>query len=101
MSDEEQGNEQSDRIKLAEQVELGMEVKAFLSGRVGQYLLDRADEDRKEALDALAEADPEDAKAIRALQNKVKVIDSVQIWLADAINEATAADQTLTEMNQR
>lgn len=81
-------------------VALGMDVENFLQGPIGRHLLARAEEQRKEALEALKDADPENAKAIRVWQHKIGVIDAVQQWLADAITEARNAEQQLYDQGE-
>lgn len=78
-------------------VALGMDIEHFLQGPVGLYIVGRAEQQRAEALDKLAEADPEDPKAIRSIQNQIAIIDSIQQWIADALTDAEQAEKQLHE----
>ena len=73
----------------------GIEVEAFISSPVGRYLVALADQDAAKALDKLAEADPDDAKTIRDLQNTIARSRSIADWLRTAINNGHAALQAL------
>lgn len=83
--------------ELYRQVEFGIEVQAFLGAPIGQYLLNCIEADRKQALEALADVDPEDAKAIRTLQNTITCVDAVGRWLGNAITAGEAAQKQLEQ----
>lgn len=57
----------------------------------------KAREQSQLAIDQLKTVDPEDAKAIRALQNKVTVAESILGWLGDVIHEGQVALEALKE----
>jgi len=82
---------------VVEDAVFGKEVEQFLETRVGAYLLRKAQDEASEALEALADVDPEDAKAIRTAQNKVKRADSIIGWLAEAIRTGIQATEQLRE----
>jgi hypothetical protein len=75
----------------------GKEVEQWLDTRIGAYLVRKAQDEASKALEALAEVDPEDAKAIRALQNKVQVSDSIIGWLGEAVRMGIQATDQLRE----
>lgn len=79
-------------LDVASDIELGMDAHAFMKSNIGRYLSARAESERADALEELAQADPDDAKAMRALQNRVKVVDSVMYWLAEAIQAGKNAE---------
>ena len=81
--------------RLAE-VQLGIEIEAFLHGAVGKYIAGRAEEERETALGLLATADPEDSKHIRELQNQHWRASTVMGWLAEAIQTAAHAEAEMT-----
>lgn len=81
--------------RLAE-VQLGIEVEAFVHSDVGKYLAGRAEEERETAMGLLATADPEDAKQIRELQNQCWRASTVMGWLVEAIEVAAHAEAELT-----
>lgn len=89
-------NEQTQEVREIQQsIDLSFQVEAFLHGPIGQFLIQRADEEIESAVEALKRIDPEDPKGIRAQQHIIQVAESVQYWLADAIqaghNAAEAA----------
>ena len=75
----------------------GRQVEDFLEGPIGSYLVKKAEEQSQEAMGKLKVVDPEDPKAVRALQNAVVVADSIMAWLGDAINEGQGALDALKE----
>lgn len=92
--------ETSDRIadELFREATFMFEVQDFLKTNIGRYLVARSDADIERAMQALATANPEDAKLIRDLQTKIRVASSWQDWLADAITEGKNAHQQLVQM---
>lgn len=80
---------------LLKQIDFGFEVQAFLTSDIGAYLVSRAETEIDEAVEALKRCDPEDSKAIRALQYKVAVAESVQYWLGEAITSGVNAQEEL------
>src|SRR5262245_47938803 len=83
-------------VKLAE-VKLGLEVEDFVRSPVGRYLLGRAAIEVKAATEVLKKADPEDAKAVRAAQNRIALMESFEKWLEDAIGNGNNAEAQLKE----
>ena len=89
-------NEQSPEIREIQQsIDLSFQVEAFLLSPIGKYLIARAEEEIEAATEVLKRIDPEDPKSIRVQQQIIQVAESVQYWLADAIqaghNAAEAA----------
>jgi len=82
---------------LERAIALGFEAEAFLQSDIGRYLIERADDEIDTALDELKRADPEDAKTIRRLQGDIKVAESIQYWLAEAIQDGVNSMQELNE----
>jgi hypothetical protein len=72
---------------------LGMDVDRFLSTSVGQHLLKRAQEEVHDGMTGLCNADPEDAKQVRHYQNQVWRGETIQHWLAEAIQEGLQAER--------
>lgn len=101
MSDDRISPDEVERAELFEQVRLGIDIERLFGSRVGAYLLDKIKSTREEALDALADVDPNNPKAIRDLQFKVKVVDAIDGWLSDAVIEARNAEHTLKSMDER
>lgn len=77
-------------------IAFGQDVEAFIKGQLGQYLIKRAEDDRASALEELAKADPEDEKAIRAIQFRIQVVDGIQQYFADAISKGQALEHQLS-----
>lgn len=80
---------------LLRQVGLGFDIEAFLSTPVGIYLTERAESDIKEAVAELCNADPENPKAIREIQNRIHRAESFQQWLAEGVQAGRQAEDQL------
>jgi hypothetical protein len=83
-------------------VEFSMEVKAFLAGKIGTYLTERAQHEVEAFTQALKEhdilANPVGAKN---LQMEIKCAENFLYWLAGAVNEGTEVmKQLLAEERQ-
>jgi hypothetical protein len=75
----------------------GRKVELFLESDVGQYLEQCAAAEMEEAAEKLKSVNPEDPKAIRDLQFKIRVAESVVNWLADAIRSGQQAREIIEE----
>jgi hypothetical protein len=75
----------------------GKLVEDFLSGPIGAHLVSKAQGEIDEAVEKLKHVDPEDAKSIRALQNRAHVAESIVGWLGDVIHEGLGALAALKE----
>lgn len=75
----------------------GRQVEDFLNSPIGAHLVTKAQAQSLDGIEKLKNADPEDAKVIRALQNQVHVADSIMGWLGDAIHEGQGAMDALKE----
>lgn len=87
----------SETQQLQGQVALGQHVEGFLTSATGNYLIARAEAEIQEALEALKTVDCTDAKAIQALQNQVYRAESIQYWLAEAIQAGDNANAELLD----
>ncbi len=83
--------------KLQGEVALGLEVEGFLTSTVGRYLITRAEVEVQQAVEKLKTVDPTDAKAIQELQNQVYRAESVQYWLAEALQSGDNANAELID----
>lgn len=90
----------TDSHLLKQQIDFGFQVEAFLRSEIGQHLIHRAEEQIAEAVDRLKAVDPEDAKAVRAIQNEIHVAERIQYWLADAINAGENAQQQFIDQHE-
>jgi len=70
---------------------LGRQVEEFLNGPIGSRLLAKARAQSEAAVEMLKVVSPEDPVAIRALQTKIQVADSIIGWLGDAVHEGEVA----------
>lgn len=85
----------SDDRELMETVKFGIEVEAFLEGKIGRYLVERARREVAEAQEALATVVPSDTQEIIRLQNQVFRAKSFESWLAEAVAEGWNAEAQL------
>lgn len=86
--------------QLNASVSLGVKVATLLDSDIGLYLQDKHARYRAELLETLAHTDPEDSKAIRLVQNRILVIDQIEQWLEEAIQEGRAANERLQQLEQ-
>ncbi len=84
---------------LHKTIDFGFQVEAFLQSDVGRYLTGKAEAEVIEATDALKSVDPTDPNAIRELQNKVYRGESIQYWLAEAIQSGLNAQQEFIDQS--
>jgi hypothetical protein len=82
--------------QLLHTVQFGLDIKAFMDGAVGQYLLGRAAQEKQAALELLAEADASDVNYMRELQLIVRRAASFGEWLEEARHAGQAAEAELS-----
>ena len=80
---------------ILQQIDLGFQVEAFLQSDLGRYLVQRAEAQVEEAVEQLKRCSPEDSAQIRATQHTIQVAESIQYWLAEAIQSGLNAQQQL------
>lgn len=100
MNDQEQHDSQQEVRELYAKVDFGIEVENFLGSKVGTYLIRYAEQERDEAVRLLKEADPFDANAIRKLQDTIKRAESIQYWMAYAIQDGLNAEKMLKDQDE-
>lgn len=83
------------RSELLAEAVLGKDAEEFLASDLGRLMVARAAEEETEALEGLRNVDPEDAKAIRELQNKAWRAQSFGAWLHEIIVTGNEALETL------
>lgn len=81
-------------------VDVGHAVELFKASTVGRYLLQRAAEERIDALADLVDVAPNDVEAIRALQSTIKRADNIEYWLEEAIAHAINARDQLAAIDK-
>lgn len=74
-------------------IALGIDAETFRQSPIGRYLDKRAQEMVFEGLNGLRTVDPENAKDVRAFQNKVVLGESFMQWIGDAIDEGRNTEQ--------
>ena len=77
--------------------ELGLEVEAFLGTKVGEYLIGCCKQDRDLALEQLAVVDPEDQRAIRAIQQQVQICQMIPAYLHEIVIRSQQAEEALRQ----
>jgi hypothetical protein len=82
---------------LEKSIAFGFQVEDFLASDIGKYLIKRADEEIECAVEELKHADPDAPSVIRSLQSKIAVAESIQYWLAEAIQDGQNSMQELNE----
>lgn len=84
---------------LLKAIDFGFQVEAFLKSDVGAYLVKRAEEQVESAVQDLKDVDPIQVEKVRAIQNRVKVAESIQYWLAEAIMAGNNAQDELIDQS--
>ena len=69
----------------------GKEVEFFLNTPLGKYLVKRSEDEADLAMDMLKRTSPWRKNRIYYLQNRIKVAESFQQWLADAVMDGQQA----------
>lgn len=82
---------------LYRDVEFGIAVEAFLGSPIGKYLVKRAEEEVEDAVEKIKVVDCTATQEIRALQNKIYRAESIQYWLAEAIQAGQNASDELID----
>lgn len=86
--------------ELYAKLDFGIEVENFLKSRIGQYLIGYAEDERDAAVKKLKEVDAFDANAIRKLQDDIKRAESIQYWMAYAIQDGVNAEKLLKDQDE-
>ena len=82
---------------LLAQAVLGHEAREFLASDIGRYLLGRAEQDERAALERLATVPWWRRRRIIELQNHVYRARSVRNWLAELVIDGQQAESVLEE----
>lgn len=85
--------------ELHKTIDFGFQAEAFLQSDVGKYLIAKAEAEVIEATEALKTVDPTVSDAIRELQNRVYRGESIQYWLAEAIQSGLNAQQEFIDQS--
>ena len=79
-------------VKLVDKLVIGVAINA---GKGPLFSLEERVAIVEEAVEQLKRADPDNAAQIRAIQHTIHVAESIQYWLADAIQAGLNAQQEL------
>jgi hypothetical protein len=83
--------------ELIAEAEMGREASAFLEGNLGQFLIGCAAQEVMAAQEALEKVDPEDMKAVRALQNKAWLGRKFREWLEELVSKGKNAEDAFKQ----
>jgi len=84
----------SDEVLMAEAV-LGRDAQDFVKTEIGRYLVGRANQEKRDALEQLGRVSPWRRNRIRDLQARVWRAESFLIWLAELITSGKQAEHVL------
>lgn len=87
----------SEKDVLLAHAMVGEKCREFLQTDVGRLIEGRARGEAEEAMEALKDADPEDSKLIRKLQNDIYRAESIIDWLNQTIE---AGEQAFAILDQ-
>lgn len=73
----------------------GRQVELFMESEIGDYLRQCAQAEIDTAVREMGSVDAEDPKAVRQIQMRLKVAESVMGWLGDAIRQGQQAHSML------
>lgn len=81
------------------EAKLGIECETFMASDIGRFFIGRAENEIEAAQSLLEQCDPENAKEVRALQNRIWRARSITDWLQEAINNGHMAEEQLRNNN--
>ena len=87
-------------LYMAEAI-LGRDAQEFVNTDLGQYLVGRANQEKKDALEQLGRVSPWRRNRIRDLQARVWRAESFLIWIDELITSGNQAEQELEADRQR
>ncbi len=78
----------------------GKQVDNFLGSDIGKYLMMRAIDESKEALQAFRTCDPSDAVQVAELQRQINQAEKFQQWLEEAVSDGLQAMNVLDDRGE-
>lgn len=87
--------EQRDAHGIMATIAFGLDAEAFMGSTLGKYLTAKAQADMANAQEALLTVDPEDARAVRKLQNDAAIASNFLLWLGQAVTAGEIAQREL------
>lgn len=88
-----------DRSEVMRQIDLGLDVEAFVQSNLGKHLLSRAQDSALEAMDELKKIAPTETDRIRELQNIIYRAESFEGWLLETLEQGRNSEEQLELMN--
>ena len=83
--------------ELMESAALGEAARLFIQSELGGHLTKKAADEVEQALAELVDVDPNDAKAVGAIQLRIKIAKQAVVWLTDTMSEGQNAMRQLDE----
>lgn len=85
-----------EELDLAQKAAIGRQLVDFSKTKAFDFLIDRAQQMRDDALEALADVNPADTAKIMELQVQARVGASFEEWLVDTIETGEQAEREFT-----
>lgn len=85
-----------EEMQLAEMAAIGRQLVDFSKTKACDFLIDRAQQMRDDALEALADVNPADTAKIMELQVQARVGAHFEEWLLDTIQAGEQAERDFT-----
>ncbi len=76
---------------------LGLEMEKFRASPAYRYLMARAELEAMKAAEDLVDCAPDDQTTIRRMQNEVKRLRDIRVWVDEAVDKGMAALDQLEE----
>ena len=86
--------------ELMQRVGIGLDAERFLRTEFGGFLVERLIEQRRVAMALLEEVDPDDAKAVRKIQNEAYLPQMILQTITDAIESYKLAEERLQQATE-
>lgn len=78
-----------------QKAQLGIEADAFRRSNLGRFLIDRAAVEIEQQMQALKDADSDDAKLNRDIRMRIKVAEQFTTWIEEAIRSGIEAERRI------
>jgi len=84
---------------LRAEIILGNQADEFFKSDIGRYVIERANESTRNAVEQLKEIDPSDAKAVNKIQLELKGAENALTWINEMIINGRSAYQQIEIMS--
>jgi hypothetical protein len=78
---------------------LGRDAEEFVQSELGQFVIGRAEQESRDAMDELKRCHPWRTRKIKELQNRIWRAESMQNWIGELIVRGRQALQQLEDPN--